>query len=741
MAPPNYTYGNAYADDRRHSGSRPEPYRPGDRDRPPYRRDSRDFRDGRHSTDPRGARSPHDTRIPREYRRENESQRPSPIDTSVKALESSKNKASNSPASAASKPGEVLHLKQMDATSQKSIATSIAIVNPLSPVIPKAQNPDLQEVFENGYRLRGKSHECLLLSIQKNKMTQKRTQQRLENEKFGTKAAAYPPYNGLAHKYDLVDQELDDKITVAENSYARALEQFIAHFMTAKPTITNNRDSTVDDLEAKIEKLSQLVAKQGEQIQSLLEDNKESRNSVTTLEADYQSIKSSHNDLKVKYIALESKHDALESESCSSRNTIQTLQSQQSNTDTENKNLRKQLTDIGSNADKKLGSFQAQLTQLAESGKAFEYGLGKRITGVEAKVEELDEMKEKFDEVKDKLDELDLTTFNEVCDAWVNTEYNLKTQHEEYRRRRQNGSSTDDALQSIRQELDSLRATHSQPGTGAGLSIQAVEAMVNSKVAAAEQSINHETQTYCEGRDNILGDMIDGVSSRITVLEKEASKRSGLETRVQLLEQWKATDSTAIGQNQDLNLAERVGRLEGQKIGHRVDRIDLAVGQLGQKYEALTGESSPIAKREWVEGRLQEVFNAVTSGLSNDTKDLQRKIAAVELAIKALDAQYQNLSTKQLAEHIVRLTNPVFEQRLGKVETKANQLEGKANGNDKTVSQHTEQLNSITALLRSLVPGEKRVASPSHLDEPSKKRKLEVNGRHPSPLQQQQRNS
>ncbi|KAI1132352.1 hypothetical protein F5Y10DRAFT_219749 [Nemania abortiva] len=736
MAPPNYTFGNAYADDRRHSGSRPESYRPGDRDRPPYRRDSRDFRDSRHPADSRDVRSPHEPRNPRIPGRDNDQPRPH-VDTTFKTSETSRIKKSNSPASALpGKPGDGLHFRQMDATSQKSIAASSAILNPPTPIIPRAENPDLQEAFESAYKLGEKCNKRLLLRIRKDKSAQERAQRRLENEKFAAKAPAYPPYNGLADKFNATDRDFDDQLKVAEDEYARELEQLVARFTTAKPTVINNQDSVAAALEVKVEQMSQLVAKQTDQIRTLLEDhktllenhktllennkslvedNKKSRDSISSLETNYNSIKSNYDDLKADYTALKSGHDVLESECRSSNHTIKTLQSQQANIDAENKSLRKQLMDR------------------EESRKSFENGLESRITGIEATLSE----------IKEKVDELDMVSFDEICTAWVSKEYTLKTLYEEYRERcYRNEPSVDDALESLRQEVESLRVGHSQSSTEAALTVQAVETIVSAKVAAAEQSISHETQTFCEGRDNILGDMIDSVSARIDVLENGA-KHAGLETRIRLLEQRKATGSTSTSsdKNHDPNFAAHVGRLDG--IGHRLDRIDLDVGELARKHETLENEVSQAKKRDWVDARLQESLNnfVANSGLLNDTKDLQRKIPALELAIKTLDSQFQNLTTKQLAEHIVRLTNPAFEQRLGKVEAKANQLESKAIGSDRTVSQLTEQLSSITVVLRSLTPHEKRVASPGHADEPSKKRKLEVNGRHPSPLQQQQRNS
>ncbi|KAI0457293.1 hypothetical protein F5B21DRAFT_102557 [Xylaria acuta] len=733
---PNWSMGSSYTDERRGSGSRWESssHRPGDRERPQApRRDSRDFRE---------------TRSPREHRRENEPPRPPNIETNFRAPEGPRKMSNNSPASAADKLGDDLHFKRMNPASEKPITMNSATNNAPTKAIPKAKNPELQEAFENAYKWGEKCNKRLLLGIRKNKIAQESAQRDIENEKYKTKAAIYPPFHGLSHKSNRADQNLDDQIKAAEDDYLHELEQLVARFTTVtKPSVNNQQDPVITALEAKVEQISQLAAKQSEQIQRLLEENNNSRGSITSLETGFNSVKSSHSELEARYSALKSDHEALQSEFRSYADTIHALESKQVNIDAENQSLKKQLSDLQSDTEKKLGSSDAQLTDLAkktsdiaDSRKIFERGLEERTTGIEAKLRD-------YDEFKEKLDELDLSIWNEICDAWVEEVHNLKAQHEEYKERRgQDTSSIDDALRSLRQEMDSLRfgrSEISQPNRGPALSIQEVEEIVNARVAAAEQTINNDTRAYSEKKDDLYAELLSGVEARLDTLEQGASERPRLETRIQSLEQWKIASSAWMDQIRSSDLSERVTRLEGQRVGHRVGGIDLDVEGLDRKYEVLKTEVGQLVRREWMELRLQELLNGVgmNPGLVKDIQELQRKIPAIELGIKTLDTQFQNLSTKQLAEHIVRLTNPVLEQRLGKLEVKANQLESKTNGHDRSVIHHTEQLNAMADFLRSTMPGEKRTASPSHLDEANKRRKLEANGRHPSPLQQQQQNN
>ncbi|KAI1425626.1 hypothetical protein F5Y12DRAFT_714119 [Xylaria sp. FL1777] len=708
---PNY----ARTDERRPPIPRRDSYRQGTERPQPARRDSRDSRYG---CEPGEIRNPPSSR---ESRRDNEPPR-SHNDPNLKPSEGPK-RIPNSAAGHPDKPSDGLHFRRINSALEKNIATNnCAIENVATQVTPIAKNPKLQEAFENMYNWGEKSNKRLLLSIRKKKMAQESAQRRVESDKFLQKAPSFPPYNGLSDKFTSTDRVLEEQIKVAEDEYLRDLEQLVALFMTVpepkpEPEPTTRHDQVIADFEAKVERLSQIAAKQTEQIQSLLEENK-------------------------KYSALKSDHDALQSRFRTFDDTVRTLQSQQVAIVNENKSLKKELEDTRSDTEKKLKNSNLQLTgfinhssDAAEDRKVFETGLDERVTGIEAKLADFTDN----GYFKDKLDELDIVTFNEICEAWSD---NLKSQYDEYKhRRRPDDLSIYEALRLLRQEVDSLRASQanvSQPDNRTALSIETIEAVINPKIEAATKAINEDTEKMCQGRDDIIGPILDATAARISALERGGSDYSGLEARIQLLEQWKVKSSAWINQSQGSTLAEQVTYLESKKISHKVDAIDQDVSELSQKYEALESKLTQLAKREWIQHQLKEILASV--GIVNEMKDVQRRLPAIELAIKTLDVQFQNLSTKQLAELIVRLTNPLFEQRLGKLEVKAHQLEVKANGNDRTAIRHAEQLSSLNELLRSIAAGEKRTASPSHLDEPSKKRRLEVNGRHPSPLQQQRRN-
>ncbi|KAI1347717.1 hypothetical protein F5Y01DRAFT_307341 [Xylaria sp. FL0043] len=699
---PNYPR-SSYIDDRRGSIPRGESYRPGnERERAlPARRDPRD---SRYTTESGGTRSPHENRTPREYRRDNESPRSHkdaafstsslPEKPSFKPPEAPKRMPNHPEASLPDKPGDGLHFKRVNFASDKHISTNNSMsVDSAAPAMPKAKDPKLQEAFEKAYSWGEKHNQRLLLSIQKSKIAQENSQRRIENEKFLQKASSYPPYIGLGGAFSQVDRTVDEQFKTADNEYLDQLEQLVARFTTVPESAAINRqDPVIAALEAKVEQISRTAAEQNDQIQSLLEKSKK-----------FDDLKSDHDELLLKLRAVD--------------DTIRALQSQQANTEYENRDLRKQLEALQSNTEGGLKACNTQLTELtkrsvdaADVRGGFEKRLNERFKGIESTLSNFSD----YDNIKEKFDELDVKTFNEICEAWI---FDLKRQYDEYKkRRRPDDPSMYEALRSLRQRLDALLASQanaSKPDKEA-LSMEKIETTIDTKIDAAKQSMKEDTGIAFHERDAVVSQLIDSTNARVSALERGGSNQSGNDARIQSLEQWRHE------QSQGPTLAERVTNLEGKKIGHRVDRIDLEVSELRQKCKALGSEVPHLAKREWVEQLLNEV---------PDVKDLQRRLPAIEHAIRTLDSQFQNISTKQLAEHIVRLTNPLFEQRLGKIEAKANEPDSRLS-----------DAASLRLIGISERAGEKRTASPGSFDEANKRRKLEVNGRHPGPLQQQERN-
>jgi chromosome segregation ATPase len=621
--------------------------------------------------------------------------------------------------------------------------------------IPKAKNPELQEAFECAYRWGEKCNNRLLLSIRKNKVAQEKEQRRYETDKIQAKAAKYPPYQGLDARLNSQENDLDKQLKTADDEYLCELEQLVSRFTSATktaPTITstsvnttiNPHDPVIVAMEANFERISQLTSKQTQQIQSLLEENNEFRKTTGLLKTGFDSVKSNYEALKADYDALQSNHDALQSKLNTLYLDLQASQSKQA--EAQNTSLKNQTQKIESDMGKRLHASEERLTELINKSSNAAAPLAefsqakldienlaeivntdwtKRITAAEAKLKG----------IKDKVDVLDVETLDEVSEAWVSADYNLKTQYEEYNQRhRQGGSLTDPAFQLLRQEVDSLRKSQVNVSVS-DTQMQAIEAILSAKVAAVEKSIVDKTYSYCEVRDQVLGETIEDAMGRIEALEKGGSQLSALEARIHSLEQWKAVSSAWINQKQSSAQAELLDR---------INQVVLDISDLAGKYDALKVDVGQLARREWVELRLQQLINDhdMNPAFLNDLRDLQRRVPMMEHAIHVLDSQFQHISTKQLAEHIVRLTNPGFEQRLGKLEVKTNGLESKTNEIGRAAQHDGERLNNINELILSVIQGEKRTASPISLDEPNKKRKLEVNGRHASPLQhQQQRNS
>ncbi|KAK5637304.1 hypothetical protein RRF57_013016 [Xylaria bambusicola] len=701
-----YNQYNVYADDRRSSNPRWESYRPSDRQHTAQR----DSRDGRYAKESGEIRSPHENRIPRERRRDNESPRPS-NDATFNSSDGFRRIPKVSAVNPPDKPSDGLRINRINIATDKHIATNSSPAgNSTTITVPDAKNPKLQEAFQNAYSWGEKHHKRLLLRMRRDKLGQERYQHRQENEKFSRGAEKYAPYRDhvLDEKFESIYRAVDEQIQAIEDEYRRDLEQLVSSLMTnLEPATVHCQDPLIAALEAKIEQVSEQAAKQAEQIQNLIEENK----SLSTLKSEYDALRSDHD-------ALKSEHKALQSKICTCEDKTRILQSQEADMKSENESLGKQLKELrGLTKDynMKLAQVTKQSIDAAEAQKVFEIGLSDRMAGIEAK---FDGFKD-YGDIKEKVDELDMSTLMEIYSAWGDNTYNLKTLLAEYSEHRdQNGSSISGTFRSLRQTVDSLRAN---PSNGLlsdeemPLLIESIKKVVKPEIEAATTLITRESKFLCEGRDAIIAPMIDDLKARVAILEAPASHPE-LSKRIDSLEQWRVQLDPCLDRSQGLKLVERITLLEEGKFGHRIDQIDIAVSKLSQDYDALKSNVSQLPKHDWVEG----------------CKDSQRKLSALELAFVNLESKYQNLNTKLLAEQIVRLTNPGIEQRLGRLESKSDHFESKLSGSDKTAARQTQQIALLNETLQKIRAGEKRTASPSQLDEPGKKRRFEINGRHPS---------
>ncbi|KAJ3576689.1 hypothetical protein NPX13_g3617 [Xylaria arbuscula] len=654
------------------------------RDREPDRSDGerslpgrRESRNDRYAKGPSNSGSPYENRTSRENRRDNESPRNNheSISSNLAHLRLLSN---NSTAGLPDKPGDGLDLNRMDTASAKHIATkSSSAIASGTPIKPMAKNPKFQEPLANVCKWGDKYYSLVRARMRRDKLALEEKQHKQELAKFSKNAKDYPPYRdcGLGDKYDEASRTINDQVKMLEDECLSTLEQVFASFANAsKPVAVNHPDPHLAALEAKVERISVQASSQNKQIQSLLEENK----SLSALK-------------------------------------IQALESQQKAINAENKGLKEQLQELQCQTEGKiklhnieLAQLTKQLADVTEALKVSPIDLDGRVTGIETKFNDFKD----YVDIKEKVEELDLSLLDTIVSAWGDKEWNLKTllaEYEEYRY--QTGSSFSEALRVHNQAICSLQEirtnatpSHQDPPP----SFEMLEEAIDAKIEVAKRLINEKNEEYNEGRDNMIAVMIDNQGKQISTLD----------TRVRSLE-----NAPRMEQSREPNLAERVSLLEGGNIGCQVDQTKVDVSKLSRDCEALIHDISQLPTRQWVDVRLLELLDnlGVYPRLTNEVRDFQQKLSVLEAGYLTLNQLYNNINTKHMAEYILKLVNPLFEQRLGKVEAKCGQLEVRAVGTDRIVSQYMEKHQS-----------------PGQLEEPNKKRKHnEANSRHPSPLQQQ----
>ncbi|KAI0389446.1 hypothetical protein F5Y17DRAFT_448950 [Xylariaceae sp. FL0594] len=666
--------------------------------------------------------------------------------------------------------------------------------------VPRAKNPEIQDAFECAYKWAEAWSKRVIVIMRNAKSDRENSQRRHEYEQIKTKSSKFPPYTEIGTKFAQKDNDLHDLLRATEENYLQELERFASRFAprsapvpdAAKPLAVTAQAPAIAALEAKVAEISQLALNQAGQIQELLEAEARSRQASSALEKRFESIKSEHDSMKEAYISLKSERQALQSQMGALDEGLRSVQSQQTQAFNESRSFKQRLKNLQTGGDKAfevrirnlvqesrpavsqaevpqnkvdVAGLETKLNEVDASRKraeadleewikkieagfqertqGIEAGLGERIESVQSGFNErfgaVDSKLEAladYEDVKDKLDELDTVTLNELCEAWVSSDHNLKAQYEEYKAHRKRKDKSPAPV------LGASPQASGHVNANSALTSQQIESTVTSKLATALAGVEKATQDkiieFCEQKDSMLVEIIEDGLARIAALETAKPPGDRFEARIQLLEQWKAT--TAWSDRKEISsITERLGLLESRSKP-RMDRIELELSELTQKLDTIKMEVGQLVKRDWVELRVQEALTGVTvtPGLSNEVSDALQRIAAVEQQIRVIDSQFQNLTTKQLAEHISKLINANWELRLAKLEGSSNQLHGK-------IGEHGTRISRLAELIQQLqdfVTGnKKRPLSPSIQnvqEEINKRRRTEANNRHASPLQQQQ---
>lgn len=587
------------------------------------------------------------------------------------------------------------------ARANKALNPAVAAV---SPIVPKAKDPQLQGVFEAVYKWNEISQERTLLKLQEDKLLREDGRRQNEVGKIVNKVDDFAPFSEFQRRFDesaKTEREGVQKHRLqVEQQHREDLERFLSSILShalAKPqaaaaaTVAQNT-TALSALEDQFAGFKQQALQQASEQQK---HNSEAQKQIETLLSDHEKTTEKLNALDRDYKALKSEHNVLQSE---------------------NAELKRQLTKLEPTNVEITQKIQEEIDQLS---KAFQ-ALVIRIDDVETKVSTFME----------KVEELDMVTYNEVLETWIDHDFKNKvfsndraiaTLQQSLQSMQESTASRFDKSDSLAQEtrkaleaVDTVQVPQPQPDSRmSGDGEAALQILVDEKLkpfGEVLQKIVAESAEAC-------ADMVEEVRAHVDKIETNigALERSGAATKEELVSQIQFLSQTAA------QLETRFGLLEGLKLSQRLDLVGRRHLELEQKVVACQ----------------QNNANGGTNNcdalqiIKPDIDDAKRRFNALELAIRAINTQWSNLSSKQMAEMILVQLDPYGqrnEARIAKIEKEANELTTKLSNIEQSIIPLAKDCKRLTDITKAPTP-EKRPASPgSPADESTKKRKLGENG-------------
>ncbi|KAI1388353.1 uncharacterized protein F4822DRAFT_243024 [Hypoxylon trugodes] len=709
----------AYDDDRRRPN---EPRRPYDSDRDRVR----DMEFGpRGSGDTRDLPRARPARSPRRdiMRDDTNASKGLHIDTKVAEGARRSISATHSPASALSTAPSTRPTPTepaADRLTKTNKVSNSAVAAPTS----KAKDPKMQTVVEDAIKWVASYTEFLRLKSRQDKLSSEDTRRQFEVDKISSKIDDYAPFAEFQRR---IEQKRDrdnfsKELTAKESQFREELEKGISSLLAYKSADpqTTTQNAAISALEAKFanfekqsseqqqqiseqkehieEQKEQILAQQKEiaetqiQIQSVQNDREKTTEALTNLDNDFKG-------LKADFIALKSENDDLKQQIKQFKSTKETLD-----------------------------------------------GLSKELQSIANRVDNVERGVTAF---MNKVEDLDMETYNEILEAWI--DYDLKGKvisndkrttalHDDLRDLRKSMADeisrevgkNDPLIQDLRKSLEAMEdSRHAAPPPSYPTPEEAQppqQAFVDEKINA----FNKVVQKIVADSGDACADMVDEVLIRIDKIEKMVksleqppSKDTDIAALVDPLKQ------SIAEQNLDaMDMKTRIGELEGQNFNQRFENVGINLGSIDKKIQTMQESINNL-------GSTSTAYNQLAHAIKPAVEDARMRIDALDHAIRTLDKQWANVSTKSMADLIIHQLDPYarpHETRIVAIEKEISLLRDKVS----KVEQTKDSMRLAEIAKASLEKGGKRQASPSSpIDDPSKKRKLLPNGRpfpQPPPL-------
>ncbi|KAI1411724.1 hypothetical protein F5Y13DRAFT_200704 [Hypoxylon sp. FL1857] len=705
---------NSSEDERRrpygYESGRYESYRPPDSRSPPrdYSRDTErnhDMESGRRDPrDTRDARAP--PRSPRGSRRDVEPPKNLQIDTRV--ADGSRRTSLSSHSSTSAFTGPPTEPVAAERTAKSSSQPSSAA----TPTIPKARDPKLQDVFEAIYKWNETLQERMLLKSRKSQLSREDQRRRNEITKIANKVDDYASLSEFQRRFEesgkAESENLSKRLAGLDRQYLEDLEKVVGSISSHTSTSSQAaaQSESLSALESKFAEFQKQNSEQQKQVSEQQKQISEAQEQIRGLLNDRETTTKAYGVLEKDFRNLKSNYSTLQSENSELKRRVADLESTKSTIDDLSR-LSQDLHSITTS----VGNVESQMHSLVE--------------------------------------DLDMKTYNEILDTWIGHDFKnmvisnkktvaaLRQDLQFFQQSTTSQLNTSNALiQEIRKTLERLensqsapQQTNTQSPINAQQSQQALQALVEEKF----NSFNEVVQRTVADSGDVCADMVDEVRARvdnieaaISALQKQAearSKETDVPTRVDL-------EKFATKHNAEFQLLEkRVESLEGQRLGPRIDSVDVGLANLEKRVQHY---------QERGVGANAAATEAFIKSIRPEIEDARKRLDALDMGMRSLNDQWANLSTKQMAERIYQLVDPYGQRneiRFEAIEKDVEQLRSKLLVVEDGLMALISENKKFTDFARVASLDGKRQASPGSMaEEPTKKRKLGPNGQAQLPV-------
>lgn len=592
---------------------------------------------------------------------------------------------------------------------------------------PLIRDSELQDIFGEIYQWNELQHKRIPLKLQKNKLAQEGHRRQQELSKIANKADGFAPFSEFQKRFDEsgkaeqegVDKQLyelhQESVQGLKKVLSVAQESVKSWVMTVA---TQTENDSLSALEAKFAKFEKQAAEQQKEmseaqarIRDLLKDREQSTESFNTLSRNFESLKSGHENLKSDHDKLGSDHKNLRSEyenlrsdHDSLRSNHESLWSNYNSLQSDHKTLQSDhetLQSTCNNLQSKCSQLELQATgieSIKESGKDWNQ-LAEKLQSL---VTRIDSTESQVGAFMGKVEDLDMETYNEILETWIDHDFKNKviSNEKSVTAAREDFQSlqelvvtgfnrSDQLISELKKTPESVVSYPSDHTTGGELAQNAAFEEKLNENNRILQKLVADSGDICAGMVDELGSRMNRIEAMITALSSENAETIG---KVSLLEQDMAQQVANCN-----GLVKRIGSLEEQRLGSRIDKVGIGLANLEKR----------------VLQNAQQVPDALFNEIRQDIEILKRRYDALELPIRQLNSQWSNLSSRQMAESILTLVDPHAqrkEQRMAGFETKLGQL-------DEIIADIKQNI-----LAKPPLDG-KRQPSPRPSD-PNKKRKL-----------------